>query len=198
MHNTISSNKNSTRILQNEHEEIMYLWLEVTGRSSLNSSKNVTSEPYFINILFVCTVILQYKVAYSSYTWHICACSMVAALVIMKSWSGFSQQKLCLVPQWCNICYLSKISGFATTVASSVRHGRPGKGKNYWRGRFCRTWIIDVLKPQWSRAVPFCFSECQGTTLTLYLNNTDVRIITVSINSVSQYLLLVYLKMISI
>lgn len=56
------------RILQNQHEEIMYLWLEVTGKSSLKSWKKVTSEPYFINILYLCTIILQCKVAYSNYT----------------------------------------------------------------------------------------------------------------------------------
>jgi len=68
VHNTVSCNNNSMRILQNQHEEIMYLWLEVTGKSSLNSWKKITSEPYFINILYLCTIILQCKVVYSNYT----------------------------------------------------------------------------------------------------------------------------------
>jgi len=37
----------------------------------------------------------------------------------MENWSGFSQQKLCLVPIWCKTLNLLKILRLATTVALS-------------------------------------------------------------------------------
>jgi len=44
----------------------------------------------------------------------------------MGNWSGFSQQKLCLVPIWCKTLNLPKILRLATTVALSDMGGLEG------------------------------------------------------------------------
>jgi hypothetical protein len=44
----------------------------------------------------------------------------------MENWSGFSQQKLCLVPVWCNTLNLPRILRLATTVPLSETGGMEG------------------------------------------------------------------------
>jgi hypothetical protein len=73
---------------------------------------------------------------------------MLAAQVIMENWSGFSQQKLCLVPIWCKTLNLLKILRLATTVALSDMGGLKGSRTTEEGAPAVKVQVLSFSRPE--------------------------------------------------